>query len=437
MFTGGSVVAGVLWSVPAGLTAPRTPLSEPPRPVASRPSAEPTDEALYAQGRARLEAGDAATAIELLARAAARRPDNLDYALMLGKAHVAAGQPSAALELLRELAARQPGAMVPRVALAEVQALGGDWTAVKKVLSPLEDRLDADALVLLARAYARTGRPSRASEVLRRGLERRPGSETLWLALIDHALELQQCGLALQRVDQARRQLDPSPPLEFRAAQAYFGLGQVLGQTRVMRIRGGRAGQFVNGWLLVEARDEPDRFLCCPKASALHALRRALDAGLDQPAAHRLHARIWQQAGRPKVGLAILQSREAVWLEDASSEALGTFADVALAADALEDFLRYTRLRAAHQPQRRAEIVYEAYVAAAERYNQRGDETMYRELLRRALSLRPDEVGLMIRLGDVLWDAGAREEATVWYRRVLERQPAHQGRSRILKRLGE
>ena len=137
------------------------------------------------------------------------------------------------------------------------------------------------------------------------------------------------------------------------------------------------------------------------------------------------------------MGLAILQAREALWLEDAELETLDALADLALAANAVDDFLRYSRLRAGCQPRRRTEILYEAFVAAAERYNQRGDDTMYRELLRRALALKSEDVELMRRLGDAIWDAGDRGAAAVWYRRVLEREPAHRERRRILKRLEE
>ncbi len=84
----------------------------------------------------------------------------------------------------------------------------------------------------------------------------------------------------------------------------------------------------------------------------------------------------------------------------------------------------------------RPDILHAAYVAAAERYNQRGDGAMYRELLRRALEERPDNTQEMLLLADSLWDAGAADEACTWYRRLLEREPTHPQRSRILPRLG-
>jgi tetratricopeptide (TPR) repeat protein len=376
----------------------------PPRPwVASQPASRPTAEDRAAQGRARRVAGDVAGAIRLLTEALGQAPGNVGYATELARAYAA-----------------ERG-----------------WLAVDRLLSPLQDGLDVDGLLLLAEACAETGQVARAAEVLEHGLRSRPDSEALWLALIDDALARRCWALVLERVAQAERRLGFRPHLQFRAAQAYYRLGQAWGRTRVIRVPGGRAGQFVNDWLLLERQDQADRFLCCPPASALYALRRALDAGLDEPAAHLLHARIWQQAGRPEIGLAILQSREARWLESASADALATFAEVALAANALDDFLRYARLHAARAPQQRAGILFDACVAAAEQYNQRGDLTMSREFLRRAVALRPEDVTVMLRLADAVWDAGGSEEAAIWYRRVLEREPAHAERRRILERLGE
>lgn len=384
-----------------------------------------------------MDAGDPTTAVNLLTQAVARCPDELDYAHKLAEARAAAGLVPAAVHLLNDLIAKHPNHAGLRITLAETYALDKNWSAVIDALAPRERELQPDQLVLLANAYAQAQQPRRAESLLQRVLTRWRDSERLWLALIDHALRQNQAAVALQRVCQAQHQLGPTPQTQFRAAQAHYRLGKALGQTRVMRVPNHRAGQFFQEWLLIEKRREPDWFLCCPRESALYALRQALDAGLDEPAAHCLHARIWQQAGHPEVGLAILQSREAVLLADATPETVATFADLALAADAMDAFLRYARQRAALELERRGEILHDAYRAAAERYNQRGDEAMYRELLRRALALQPEDVELMLQLADSLWNAGVRNQATIWYRRVLECAPGHPQRTRILERLAD
>ena len=176
-------------------------------PTTSQPTTRPNSDVLCARGRAARLAGDSAVALELLTQAVRQSPDDLDYVLELARAH----------------ATRQ------------------DWAAVEKLLSSIRGKLDADGLTLLADAYFETGRAARAANVLERGLRRQPDSETLWLALIDHTLKLRQCASALERIAEAQRHLGPTLQLQFRAAQAYYRLGQVLGRTRVIHVPGGRA----------------------------------------------------------------------------------------------------------------------------------------------------------------------------------------------------
>jgi tetratricopeptide (TPR) repeat protein len=365
----------------------------------------------------------------------AKCPDRIDYALELAEAYAAAGRPEAARRLLENLGALHPRDMSIHLALARTHARRQAWQAVVDTLVPLEQSLKTDGVLLLGHAYRQTRNHSRATATIRRGLERFENDERLWLALIDTALERESYTLAQRRISEATRRIGPSPQLHFRAAQAYFHLGQALGPTAVRDVPGGRAGQFHGRWLLTEKRAKPHRFLCCPRNSALYQLRRALDAGLDEPEAHLLHALIWQQAGRPTVGFTVLKSREAVLLESADPTTTAIFARLALDADALSDFLRYSHLRAQRQRQEHDQIMAEAYLAVAERYNERGDSALYAAYLRRALELRPDDAKLMLRLADADWAAERHHDAVLGYRRVLERDLPLAEKRRILERM--
>ncbi len=340
-----------------------------------------------------------------------------------------------ALELLKSLERRYPRVVEIKEARAAVYARQQDWKLLEQVLSPCEGRLSASGLCLLADAYTWMGDSARAVKLLRRGLKRLADNEELWLGLIDRLLAEGRSGSALEEVERALARLGGRPSLHFRAARAYFALGQALGKTRVMRVKGGRAGQFHRQWLLVEQRDGPEHFLCCPRESALYSLRRALDGGLDDSAADRLHARIWRQVGRPEIGLMILQSREARIGDAVSEELLVELSELSLASGRVEEFLRYARMHADRESTGGERIMFEAYCAAAEQYNQRGDEVLAREFLRRALKHRPGDVGVMLRLADALWETNERESAGLWYRRVLQREPLHAERARILGRL--
>jgi tetratricopeptide (TPR) repeat protein len=329
---------------------------------------------------------------------------------------------------------RGPGSVLVLEALARVHAESRSWTTVVRILGPADTGLDAEGALLLSEGWQRTGQPAAAAAVLERARRRFPSHEGLRLARIDAALSAEQWASALERAREALRELGPSPALHLRAAQAYFGLGNALGAVKVREVADGRPGQFVKSWLLLEQRG-PQRFLCCPEASALYQLRRALDGGLDTPEAHLLHARLWQKAGKPRVGLTLLKSREVVLLESGDAATLATFAALALEADALDDYLRYTRLLAAQQPDRRRETLGDAYNAVAERYGQRGEAALYREFSYRALRLRPDDVERLLRVAEAEWSAGRSDAAAALYRRVLELEPTHPRREVILERL--
>ena len=262
-------------------------------------------------------------------------------------------------------------------------------------------------------------------------------AERKLLENLDAALERKQFAFTLDLIGKAPAGQRGLPAVCCRAAEARLGLGQALGKTAVRAVPGGRPGQFDGGWLLIEKRAAADSFLCVPPDSALVQVRRALDSGYDVPRVHLAHARVWLQAGRPETAWSILKAREAALLDEPAPDALEVFAEAALARGALDDYLTYSSRRAEQAPERRVEILHAAYLAAAERYNQRGDADLNRAMLRRALDLKADRPELMLQLADALWEAGEKRDAGGWYRRVIETQPAHPQRTRILERLGQ
>ncbi|MFH1746874.1 MAG: hypothetical protein ABIG44_07485 [Planctomycetota bacterium] len=284
----------------------------------------------------------------------------------------------------------------------------------------------------LAEAYLAADRAADTQALLKKY----PTCEDLWLTWIDNAIRKKQWGVALRRSEKALRHLGTAPAVWYRAAQAHFELGPILKGAWVREVPNGQVGQFDDQWLLVERRG-PRRFLCCPAQSALFQLRRALDAGLEEPDAHVLHARIWHELGQSELGLVLLQQREAMLLDGADDARLVVFTELALKAGALDDYLRYSRLRAEHQSRQGDAIMGAAYLAVARRYAERGDVALHREFCHRALSLRPVDVELMLRIGDLEWAAERWPEAQILYRRVLQREPDHAQRTRILERIAD
>ena len=355
-----------------------------------------------------------------------------------GRALLRAGDAAAAVECLRQAVMKAPlTEITPMVDLARAYRLSNNWQSIVQLLAPRVAALDDAGLILLAEAYDGAGESQHAEDLLSKAVRDLPDHETLWLVLIDRTISHRQYGLAVRYVAQARHRVGASARLDYRAAVAYFHMGQGLGKTRVVRIPDGQPGQFVAAGLLIDRRTDSNEFLCCPPESAMYCLRRALDAGFDEPEAHCMHARLWIEARRPETAFAIIQNHEADWIESKSDELLGTMADIALACGKIEEYLRYARRRAECTPQKREEILFEAYLAAARQYNLRGDANMWRELLCRAIALRPDDANVMLQLGDAFWETDQHDQARLWYRRVLEREPRHTERRRILERLEE
>lgn len=266
-------------------------------------------------------------------------------------------------------------------------------------------------------------------------LQNRESQPVEMLSRIDAELAVRHWAAALAQVQDFERQHGPAPAVDFRAAQAWFGLGQALGKSAIRQVADGHVGQFSGDYLLVEERG-PGRYLCCTSDSALFRLRRALDAGFDQPAAHLLHARIWQALGKPELALALAKGHEAAILADAQPNDLGALGDIALQANAPDDYLRYVRLRAEREPQRREQTLASAYLELADYYAHRGDRDLEREFCYRAARLRPQDPDLALRLADAEWLAQHYEPAARHYRQYLQNSPAQDSqRERVLERL--
>lgn len=398
-------------------------------------SSSATSDELFELGCRRLARGEFADAIEPLSAALVRQPDRGQIARKLAQAYQGAGQHDQARRLLENFLAHRPDDQAVRLSLARLHLENRKPGDAIAVLAPFQAELDPEGACLLADAYRAANRPEELAALLAAALAHFPDEERLWFVYIDAALEQRQLQEALRRIAEAQARLGSRPALHLRAARAYFALGRILGEPHRQTPPDQQPGQFQDAPLLIADVERGTPPLSCPPQSAMYQIRRALDASLDEPAAHVLHARIWERCGRPEIGLAILQGREQFLIEANDRTAIEALADLALAAGRLRDYLRYARKLARCCPEQGEEILWRAYLAAAERYNQRGEEAVYAALLRRALELRPGDVGLRLRLADADWEAGRTRAAVQNYRVVLEQEREHPERLRILARL--
>lgn len=406
------------------------------------PKATPVDTAagLHKRGAAALRAGHPARAIPLLSRAVARRPEQHDYALTLACAYDANNQTAKADAVWQNLLRVASDDRELRVRFAARLADRDAWPQVAALLADHTTNLPSPGLALHAKALANVHGPTRGVTFLDDALRERPSATDLWAALAEILIAAGKPALALERLQSAPPGARRAPRVLLQRATARHALGDVLGATRNRTLPDGAVGRFHGAWLVVRPARESAQYVLAPPDAGLTLIRRAIDAGLDTPAAHALHARMWVAAGEPTVAWELLQTHAERILDNADPDTLALFADVAFAADALDHYLRFARRQAetlqltnTTTANRAAQsVLFNAYVNAAKRYNERGDGRMERALLERAVALRQDHPATLLRLADALRELNDPESARRHYQRVLELEPAHPRRAEIL-----
>lgn len=388
----------------------------------------------HLRGQEALQRGLARDAIPSLSRALSILPDNLNYGLDLLDAYLAAGELQSASRLVANLRARHPFTAKLEIAAARLNLAQGDWRAALAVLEPQQGKLGADGALLQSQALRLAGRKAHALALLRDASEEFPNRIDVALALARARLDDHQPALALAVVNAAEMRFGRRPELALLAAHAYAAMGREIGAAMVRRVVGGQAGQFSDGWLLLEPRGGADEYLCCPRESAMFQARLALDLAPENREANFLLAELWRRLGKPDVALRLLERLESS--RSALDEpALATLAKMALEAGRPNDYLRYSMQRATlAPPERRSEILFEAHLQLARRHNEKGDAASQRESLRRAVGLKSDPATLLA-LADACWESGAQQEAVAWYGKVLAYPLAQEERERVTARL--
>jgi lipopolysaccharide biosynthesis regulator YciM len=80
-------------------------------------------------------------------------------------------------------------------------------------------------------------------------------------------------------------------------------------------------------------------------------------------------------------------------------------------------------------------MLAESYVTVATRYHQQGDTAKYIEYLAKAVAESPLSARLHMTLGDAFWLDNNRTKAIEQYKLVLELEPDHTDRVRLLNRI--
>lgn len=277
------------------------------------------------------------------------------------------------------------------------------------------------ARTLLADVFRRTAQPAKAAAQLRRigELQAEAGRHAL-------AAEAFRESLALQ----------DDPAVRCALAETYCRLDRALGPLTARWMPNAGPGRRMDGqYVLQPDEHRAGWFLTCSSESAVYQVQAALDAGLDTPDIHLLHARVWLQAGRPDRATAVLQNRADRLPERESGEFWHVYGQAALAAGDLETSVRCLEQAVTWDPARFQPTLVDAYQALADRHSRRGDLPAYIDCLEEAGRLAPRDADLHYRLGNAYWEAGRRADAARQWQITLELNPDHPQRARLLEQL--
>jgi tetratricopeptide (TPR) repeat protein len=108
------------------------------------------------------------------------------------------------------------------------------------------------------------------------------------------------------------------------------------------------------------------------------------------------------------------------------------FAQSALGVEKYDEYLEQLRTATDLDPEAYRSALVDGYLQVADRYNQAGQLDKYIEHLALAVDQSPQTASLHLKLGNALEEARRYEEAVQQWRLVLDLEPEHPQRTRLL-----
>jgi len=394
-------------------------------------------EELFQDGRKLFFQGKYLEAAKKLEAAVDANPNKTGYQLLLAKAFRYGQQPEKAVKSLEGILKIDADHVEAAVQLAELVSPKQNPDRVIGVLQPLlKFKHDYPLYHLLAEAHYEKEQFDKAREYYEKAVKLNPKSQT------DH-YQLGNIYLAQKRFAKAAASYETAGQLgmssgvyHFKLASVYFNLRNYLGRVSTAEVIGGKEGQLKDQYFLVgDVPGQKDRFYVAGIRSAIYQARKAQEMGIDIFDIRFLEANIWLNARRYANADRIYgEIQEKVRKEDQ-----GLFwYSWSQAALGLNDYEKYlARLNKAIEaaPDIYQGTLADAYVTIATRYHQRGDSQQYVEYLAKAVDSNPLSARLHLTLGDAHWLSNNRESAIEQYKLVLELEPNHSQRVRLLNRI--
>ena len=321
------------------------------------------------------------------------------------------------------------------VTRARARAEAGEYEQVVKLLEPILDaQPDYAVYHLLGEAYYHTGNPPQARRCLQAAIELKPTNSQNHYLLGSVYLAEGKFALAAEAYQAAQRLGLDTAELHYELATACYHLENYTGRMETRTVLGGLAGRIQDGCYLIDpVPGQRDRFFIAPQGSAIYHLQRALDGGLDTPEVRLLQADIWLGARQHSRALAIYRKIETEIPAADRARYYYHYAQACLGTDDLEGYLDRLQRAIALDKAAYGHHLVTAYRRVADYHNAQGDLDNYIRYLTLAADESPTSADLHYLLGNALYEAGHKLEASRRWRLTLELHPDHPDRTRMLE----
>jgi len=409
--------------------------SDADAPAAETTSAEPTAEELFTQGRDALFTGQYNRAIELLGKAVAADQAKTSYRLHLARAYRYAGDDKQAATHLEVILKSAPDHVEAGQALGEIFSAAENWKDVVRVLEPLlKYRHDYPTYHMLAEAQYNLGELEKARKYYEEAVKLNPQSASDHYQLGNIYLTGNFFSLAAQSYQSALRLGLDSPVLRYKLGSALFNLRNYFGRIAVQTVKSGKPGTIHQKWYLIEAvPGQKDVFRCAPEFSAVYQIARALDDGIeDRPDIHILRATIYLNARRFAQAYDMFAKIAPTVPDEDKALFHYYYAQAAFGTGKYDEYLKLLGEAIKLDPDAYKSTLVDAYLKVADQSNQAGKLDKYIEYLALAVAESPQTASLHLKLGDAYEEARKYEQAMAQWRMVLDLEPDHAQRMKLL-----
>lgn len=392
-------------------------------------------EEYYNKGRDALFRGKYADAIKLLKAAVEANGKPTSYRLYLARAYRYARKPDQSEELLTEILNEAPDHVEAGQLLAEVYYAREKWKDVTKTLEPLlKYRHDFPTYHMLAEAAYNSGEYASSRKYYREAIKLNPDSGPDHYQLGNIYLAENRFALAAESYETALKLGLDSVVLHYKLASAYFNLRNYFGRISEATVKAGKAGTISGSFYLIEdVVGRKDVFRVAPQRSAAYHIERAIEGGLGERAdTQMLLANIYLNARRYDRAYEMYESLGDMVPEEDEALYAFYFAQSAFGAQKYDIYLDQLRKAVKLDPEAYRSALVDGYLQVADRYNQSGQLGRHINHLELAVDESPQTTSLHLKLGNAYEDARRYEDAVQQWRLVLDLEPEHPDRTRLL-----